>query len=145
EALPHAEYLCRKDPGNPEALVRLARCQLALGHQDEARDILDRLLAKSPHFRPALCARGELALQQGQPAAAEKALAEALDLDPADYQAQFRLYLSLQQQAKGTEAKAVQKRLEAMKADISRLGTIIKEEIGKSPHDPVLLTEVGTI
>jgi tetratricopeptide (TPR) repeat protein len=145
DALPHAEYLRRKQPANPEVLVLLARCHIALGHQEEAREILDGVLASSPHFRPALCARGELALQLDQPAVAEQALAEALHEDPADYQSQFHLYLSLQQQGKDKEAQAVQKRLALMETDIRRLRSIVRDEIGKSPRDPVLLTEIGCI
>jgi tetratricopeptide (TPR) repeat protein len=145
EALNHLEYLIRKRPEDPDILVRLARCRMALGQADEASAVLERVLRDNPHFRPALCARGELAAQQNDPVEAEKWLREALALDPADFLTQYTLSRSLRQRGKDDEARAVEERVATMEKDINRMHTIIKEEIPKAPNDPTLLTEVGTI
>jgi Flp pilus assembly protein TadD len=145
EALVHLEYLIRKRPEDPDVLVRLARCRMALAQASEAGAILEHVLQDHPHFRPALCARGELAVQQNDPAEAEKWLREALALDPADYQTQYSLSRSLRQRGKVDEARVVEERVVTMEKDINRMHKIILEEIPKAPNDPALLTEVGTI
>jgi tetratricopeptide (TPR) repeat protein len=145
EALEHLEYLIRKRPEDPDVLVRLARCRMARGQADEAGTLLEHVLQAHPRYRPALCARGELATQQNDPAEAEKWLREALALDPADFLTQYTLARSLRQRGKDDEARAVEERVAAMEKDINRMHAIVKEEIPRAPNDPVLLTEVGTI
>src|SRR5262249_8696251 len=58
EALTHLEYLIRKRPQDPDVLVRLARCRMALGQADEAGAILGPGLPGHPHSPPALCSPG---------------------------------------------------------------------------------------
>jgi tetratricopeptide (TPR) repeat protein len=47
-AAPHYETLYERQPGEPEVLLGLARCRLELGETDEARRLLDALLAAQP-------------------------------------------------------------------------------------------------
>jgi tetratricopeptide (TPR) repeat protein len=145
EALEHLEHLARKHADDLQILVRLARCQMALGREPEAGDILDRVLQEHSRFRPALCARGQLAMELNEPAEAEKWLRQALALDSADFLTQYTLARSLRQQGKDREARAVEERVAVMQTDTARIRKIIKEEIPLAPHDPALRTEVGTI
>ncbi|MEK7214376.1 MAG: tetratricopeptide repeat protein, partial [Chloroflexota bacterium] len=71
EAMEHLAVLSQRRPGDLHVRVRLAQCQLALGRTAEAEAGLERVLAVNARFRPALAARGELALQLDQAAAAE--------------------------------------------------------------------------
>jgi Tfp pilus assembly protein PilF len=145
EAAVHLEYLARKQPDNLDALTRLALCRLALGRQDEAREILQGVLQAQPRHRQALCAWGELAMQTDQPAEAEKCFRQALALDRADYLTLFKLGKCLRQQGKDREAQATEDRRKAMEADLTRIRKIIKEELPYTPNSPLLLTEIGTI
>jgi tetratricopeptide (TPR) repeat protein len=145
EALPHLEYVARKRQNDPAVLVRLARCYMDLGRHQEPAEILDRVLAEHPNFRLALGVRGELALQLDRPQEAEKYFREALVHDPADALTQFNLCKSLRQQGKDDEAQAAEQRLKVMETDIVRIHDILKNELGKAPNDPPLLTEIGTI
>jgi len=54
EALPHLEYLHRKQPENLIGAVALARCYDQLGRQNDAETILDDILARHPNFFEAL-------------------------------------------------------------------------------------------
>src|SRR5262249_22789589 len=70
EAAEHLERLPRSS-ADAEVLLGLARCRRSMGQGDEARRLLDQLLAREPRHAEALCERGKLALQSGRPAQAE--------------------------------------------------------------------------
>jgi tetratricopeptide (TPR) repeat protein len=145
EALEHLERLQQQRPNDPQLLVRIARCQMALGRHPEASAVLSQVLQDSPRFRPALCAQGQLSMELNDPKEAEKWLRAALAMDSADFQSQFTLSKSLRQQGRDREALAVEERVTRIEMDISRIRNIIKEEFPKAPHDPALMTEIGTI
>ncbi len=56
------EILRQRDPEDPRVLLSLAAVRRSLGQLDEARELLDRLVASHPDQASALLARGELAL-----------------------------------------------------------------------------------
>lgn len=145
EAMTHLEVLSQRRPADLHLRVRLAQCQMALGRLSEAQENLERVLAEKPLFRSGLVARGELALQHDQAAAAEHWLRQALEQDTADFQTNFALARSLRQQSKHVEAEAVEKRLKVMEVDIKRLRNIVKDDINRAPDDPALRTEIGII
>jgi tetratricopeptide (TPR) repeat protein len=145
EALEHLEQLARKHAGDLYLQTRLARCLVAMGRFEEAEEYLDRVLAELPHFRPALAVKGASALALNRPAEAERWLREALAADAGDLQTQYALERSLRQQGKDQEAQAAEDRLKVLKADGERIRQIVQEDINKSPNDPVVRTEVGSI
>jgi tetratricopeptide (TPR) repeat protein len=145
EAKTHLEYLAGKHPDDPRILTNLAESQVGLGLGPEAEKNLDRVLAAHPRFRPALAAKGQLVLALGRPAEAERWLRRALALDAPDYQTNFSLARCLRQQNKKREAVALEKRLKVMEEDLRRIRKIVNEDINRSPDDPGLLTEIGTI
>src|SRR5262249_54019034 len=63
EAAGHFEFLLRRRPDDAAAGVGLARCRRAAGAVDEARDLLERVLADHPDYGPALAERGKMELQ----------------------------------------------------------------------------------
>jgi tetratricopeptide (TPR) repeat protein len=145
EALPHLEYLCRRQPDNLEAQVDLARCQDRLGHPEEAVRLLDGVLARRPEFGPALAERGRLALQAGQAAAAETYLRQASRLQPGDATVHYQLAQALAQNGKAEEAKAVQARLKQIEQDLKDIQNIVNVQMPQRPHDPQLHYEAGMI
>jgi tetratricopeptide (TPR) repeat protein len=145
EAFPHLEYLQRRQPDNLLVRVRLARCRDMLGQSEEAVKTLDAVLARQPHYAPALAERGRLALRSGQPVEAETWLREASTLAPTDYQVRYQLQLCLTQQGKTAEADEVLKRMKQMEDDNERLHVITTRLLSNSPRDPALLCEVGKI
>jgi tetratricopeptide (TPR) repeat protein len=145
EALKHLEYLAQQRPSDAMTLVRLAQCHLALGQPGQANQELDQVLAKQPRFRAAVVAKGQVLLQLDRPAEAEPWLRQALVLDGADFQANFALTRCLRLLGKDTEADAAENRLKVLETDIKRIRDIIKKDINRTPNDPRLRTEIGTI
>lgn len=145
EAVRHLEYLRQHRPEDPQVLVRLACGWHLLGRSVEARQLLDEVLSEHPHFVPALTGRGQLALQTGEPAGAERWLAQAVALEPYDYQANFLYYQCLKQSGKEQAAKEQQERLERIKASVQRMIEISNRELAQRPHDPALQHELGVL
>jgi tetratricopeptide (TPR) repeat protein len=77
EAALQFEQVRRVLPAAPEVLLGLARCRFALHETDEARRLLDELLARRPADADALAERGRLAYREGQAEEAEGLLRRA--------------------------------------------------------------------
>src|SRR5262249_55728676 len=92
EAMPHLEYLRQRQPDNLSVQVYLAQCLYQVGDAAQAIEVLDRLLARFPHYPLALAERGKLALRSGQLQEAEHYLRDASTSLPADYEVHFGLY-----------------------------------------------------
>jgi predicted Zn-dependent protease len=144
EAEGYLTALRRRRPHDPAVLVSLARCQNTLGRAGEAAALLDEVLARAPKYLPALAARGQLALQEGDLRVAQRCLRTATDVAPGDYQAHFLLHQALVRANKGDEARAEEHRLKQVKKDNDRLREIFKE-MRRSPDDVDLRYEVGRI
>jgi predicted Zn-dependent protease len=146
EALPHLEYLRRRDPDNPSVQVYRARALDLLGRTGEAETALDEVLARYPHHGAALTARGSLALRaEGQSADAERWLRQAAELEPGDYQAHYLLHQALTRNGKTEEAEQEQERLKRVEDDLKRIQEIATVKLQMAPHDPALHCEAGVI
>jgi tetratricopeptide (TPR) repeat protein len=145
EALPHLERLAGERPDDPEVLVRLARCQNMLGRRADAGQTLDRVLAAHPTDAGALRTRGQFALADRDPAAAEAWLRRAVAADPADYQSQWFLFQALQQQGKAADARAQLRVAEDVKDRIERLSELRSRKLTERPLDPALHYEMGLL
>lgn len=145
EAVPHLEYLRRRLPDDPQVDVHLARCRAQAGQTAEAVALLDGVLARRPHFAPALAERGKLAMQSGEPERAEVWLAEAVARSPDDMQAQYQLQLCLTRLGKAGEAARAERRLKQMEDDLKRIQEIVQGEMQRSPHSAKLHYEAGVI
>jgi predicted Zn-dependent protease len=143
EAAEHLERL-RRRAADPELLLGLARCRRCLGQVDEARRLLDEVLARQARHAEALSERGKLALQTGRPAEAERWLRRALAQAPYDRETNYTLYLCLRQRGRAGEAARALERVERIRADLQRVAEL-RQKVAASPRDPSLRCEVGQI
>jgi tetratricopeptide (TPR) repeat protein len=145
EALPHLERLSHDGPDDPDVLARLARCQNMLGRGVDARRLLDDVLTRHSNHPAALRTRGQFALADRDPAAAEAWLRRAAAADPDDYQSHWLLFQALQQQDKGDEARAQLQVAEQVKDRTERLGELQSRKLAQQPLDPALHYEMGVL
>jgi len=145
DALPHLEYLQKRRPDDPRVLMPLVQCRLLLGQTEEAKKILDGVLARQPHYPEVLAMRGKLARQDGNLSEAEKWLREAVALDPGSYEARYHLYLCLNDQGKEAESKEQLARLNVMDEDLKEIQEIIGGKKQKTPNDPEVHYKAGMI
>jgi tetratricopeptide (TPR) repeat protein len=145
DALTQLHYFQRIRPNDPDVEVRLARCAYVLGRNEQARQILDAVLAKHPDHALSLRTRGQFAIVDRQPEQAEKWLRRAVTLAPNDYQAQLLLHQSLQQQNKTEEAEAQLRIAEEAREQAERLGDLTTRRLYQHPLDPALHVEMGVL
>jgi tetratricopeptide (TPR) repeat protein len=129
---------------DPEILLGLARCRRSLGQVDEARRLLDEVLALQPRHAEALGERGKLALHTGRPAEAEGWLNRALAQAPYDRDTNYTFYLCLEQQGRKEEAARALEKVERIRADLQRVSDL-RRQVAASPHDPSLRCQVGIL
>jgi tetratricopeptide (TPR) repeat protein len=144
QALEHLHYLRQRRPDNPDVALVLARCQRQLGEFEEARQLLDDLLAKQSRNPGALNERGLLALETRDWDRSEKLLREAVAQDPHDLQITYNLYLCLERLGKKEQAQEYLTKINEIKADLKRVSGLVQGVIVK-PHDPSRRHEVGMI
>jgi tetratricopeptide (TPR) repeat protein len=145
EALPHLEYLTQRWPDEPLTQVYLARCKDLLGFQAEAERILDGVLARRPHFAPALAERGKLWLRAEEPTKAEPLLQEAVEQNPGEFGTHYQLYQCLQRLGKMDKAREVDRQRNEFEEDAKRIREIINRLLPQNPHDANLHYEAGML
>jgi tetratricopeptide (TPR) repeat protein len=146
EAVPHLERLREEQPANPEVLVALARCRMVQSRTDDARALLDTVLATHPDHLDALHQRGKVELEDGNFAEAERWLRKALGLAPGDPEARYTLFLSLNAQAnREGEAREELARWERERQRRDRLTRLLRTELNSKPNDPNLAQETGEL
>ena len=148
-ALDQFERLRQRQPAKPAVLLGLARCRRQLGQLNDARSLLDGLLARLPSETPdkdaaVLSERGRLALDEGKPAQAENWLRQAVALATYDRQTNYSLYQCLQQQGRTDQACQCRVTFERIDADLKRIDEVFKEVL-RAPYDPALRSEAGVI
>ena len=144
EAITHYELLQQRRVTNPALILGLAQCRKALGGSDEARRLIDGLLAEHPDYVPALIERGKLALDQLQEDEAERFFRAAVQLAPYEPLANYNLYLCLLRRGQKAEARELANKRERIEKDMSRMDQLSRE-VAKQPHDASLRCEAGTI
>jgi Tfp pilus assembly protein PilF len=144
EALEHFEILRARLGETSRILGGLACCRRILNQSDEARRLLEQLLAREPRNGRALGERGRLALQHESAAAAEPWFRRALAELPREVDLHYGLYKCLEGQGKRSEAREVLARLRRIEADLDRLREVTRQ-IAEHPHDPDLRCEAGVI
>jgi predicted Zn-dependent protease len=145
EALTHLEQLRPRRAGDPELRVRVARCYARLDRRDEARRLLEEVLAEHPDNGPALLNLGQLLVQAGRPQEAEPWLHKAVRAMPPSYPANYALYDCLNKQNKSAEARAQLAVADAIKGRLDRVAEITTRQLSARPHDPALHCELGTL
>jgi tetratricopeptide (TPR) repeat protein len=145
DAIDHLELLRRHRPDDPEGLVRLAFAWNAVGRLNDSLELIDEVLARHPDFPTAISARGQLTFLAERPAEAETWLRRAIALNAYDRQAHYVLQQCLEQQGKEVEARAERQQLKEVEETIDRLITISNHLMPKTPHDPALHYELGSL
>jgi tetratricopeptide (TPR) repeat protein/cytochrome c5 len=137
KALTHYEKVCREGSTDTRVALRLAHCLQDQGRLNDAREVLDWLLAAQPDSIAGLVERSRLAIRMDQVDAAEKWLREALKLAPENMEASRVLVLCLKAQQK-TDAE-FEKKWEANQ----RQQADFRLKLHEAGRVPALLTEYG--
>jgi tetratricopeptide (TPR) repeat protein len=149
KALEQYDYLSANGYRSRGVLLGLARCHVGLGHVDQARAILDDLVARYARDHEVLGERGRLALnQERRPAFAEKWLRESVKIYPYNRTTMHALYLCLKQQrdpAKKAEADKLKVRLDQLKQDLEKLDELTVQRLPKDPRNPNLMCEIAAL
>jgi tetratricopeptide (TPR) repeat protein len=124
EAIAHYEILRQQQSCNPDGLLGLERCRFDSYDLDQAKELLDKLLAAQPDHVAGLVERGRLALCRQQAAEAEADLARAASLAPWHREAHRLLLSCLQALGKGKEQENCQARIHELQASDSQLGKL---------------------
>jgi len=145
EALLQFEYL-RQRPGGDTAdvLVGVARSHRQLGHAEEARQVLDELLARDPAHGSALVERGKIALDSESPAEAEKWLRRVVADYPFDAQANYLLAQALRKQGREDEASPYEAARTRIERDRKALDEAFRQVL-KEPRNPAPRLQAGLI
>jgi tetratricopeptide (TPR) repeat protein len=137
EATAHYELVRHRQPGNPAALLGLARCRFDGHDLDQAAQLLDVLLAAQPDDIAALVECGRLALSRGQPAEAEEKLSHAATLAPWHREAYRLLQQCFQTLGKTSQVQSCQNHRRDLEMSDSQVGRL-SLRYRNSPRDPAV-------
>jgi tetratricopeptide (TPR) repeat protein len=143
QALPHFQVLQEQSPGNVLSSYYIARCQIGLGHTDEAKRLLDALIAAHPGFAGGWRDRGEIAFNAEDYGAAERDLRKAIELLPGDFQAHYILHLCLI--AEGKDPSVERAAFREIQRDSDRIREIRDNILPLQPRNPHLHYELGIL
>jgi len=144
EALTQYQWLAERYPLRPEVRLGLARCRRQLGQGEEARKLLDDLLAENPDKGAVLWERGQVDLEDGKPAQAEPWLQRAAKQLPCDRRVHFSLYRCLVELKRSAEAEPVKAHVARLDADLRRL-IQVRQQVMKNPNNVPLRCEGGKL
>ncbi|MBX9579452.1 MAG: tetratricopeptide repeat protein, partial [Gemmataceae bacterium] len=145
DALPHLRRVRAERPDDPEVAVYLA---FALGKErwdDEARGLLDGVLAADPDHVPALVGRARLDLEADRPAEAERYARRVLELSPKNRQAVLLLHQALVTQGRDAEAAEAKARMLELDDLLQRYYDLANRHIPARPNDPELQYQLGQL
>jgi tetratricopeptide (TPR) repeat protein len=145
DALAQVEFLLRRHPADPDMLILAARARYDLGQKQEARRILEEVIAAHPKAGAALRELGRIEAGAGNDAAAERWLRKARKVLPHDYQIAFTLAQCLERLGKSEEAAEYSKRAQQLKDRLERFAEIQRQEMSQRPSDPALRVEMGKL
>lgn len=143
-ALSHFEYVRRRLGDTPPVLRGLATCHHMLNEPDEARRLLDRLVAEHPDDGAALAARARLAQEHESPEQAEAWFRRAAASQPFEREVLYGWSVSLERLGRREEAAAVHDRFRRVEEDLTRLAAATRR-VAHSPHDAAPRCEAGVI
>lgn len=128
-----------------EIQVHRAICLRLMERTEEARNLLDSVLAEQPHHGLALLTRGQMLMSQERYAEAESWLRQAVGVLPYDLKAQNALWECLRQQGKTEEAEAQHERTDALRDLTNQRSDILTRLMQQRPNDPALHCKLGTL
>src|SRR5262249_46093510 len=144
EAAEHFEWLMKHKPADPAVRRGMAQVRQAQARPDEARAILDALLAEYADDPEALAARGQLELDAGNAALAGKWLRPAAAGSPSELHILYQWADCLQKQGREKEADEVRERMRRGEEDQKKVAELMRELV-KRPHDPAIRLKIGQL
>lgn len=138
EAQAHFEFLRQRQGDTPAVLIGLSCCCRANRDPDEARRLLQRVIAEHPRMGKALAHRARLAMDTETPEEAEKWFRRAAEASPYERDVLYGLYQVLVRLDRRSEAETVLARLRRVESDITRLQKVTEliayQENGAEPR-----------
>jgi predicted Zn-dependent protease len=122
----------------------LATCRHMLNEPDEARRLLDQLVAEHPDDGAGLASRARLAQEYESPEQAEAWFRRAAASQPYEREVLYGWSVSLKRLGRREEAAAVNDRFRRVEEDLTRLAAATRR-VAHSPHDPAPRCEAGVI
>jgi tetratricopeptide (TPR) repeat protein len=147
DALKHLEQLRARGWPDGDLRPRIARSLDRVGRTQDARELLDAVLAEDPKHSLALRVRGQIEFLAEPPnlPEAEKWLREAARALPYDYQVRSMLAQCLRQENKTDEAREEEEQARKLMDRSERLGDLRGQKMSQTPHDPALHCEIGVL
>ena len=145
-AEPHLRILERTHPERPEVQLAVAETRFLQGRADEARVLLDRVLADNPHSAGALLYRGKIDLQSEppQPQEAEKYFRRLLEEDPNSMEGLHCLHECLRNEAgREKEDADVLRKHGEVQAKALRMQSLLAGEAEQSSRKADAAYELG--
>lgn len=160
KAFTKAVQLGGNEPAVIDAYVSLALLKNQQGRREEAQKLLDTARSRLPLSAKLLVAIGQLALSEGRYEAAIGDFRKALELEPTDIAARFRLGVALRKDRKFDEATACFEAVAKVDAEFPGLALergllhensgrtdealkAFEDALAKAPNDPDLMLRVG--
>jgi tetratricopeptide (TPR) repeat protein len=147
-AEPHLQILEKTHPERPEVQLAVAETRFLQGRADEARVLLDRVLAADPHSPGALLYRGKIDLQSEPPQTqeAEQYFRRLLEEDPNSMEGLYCLHECLRNQTgrEKEDAEVLRKHGE-VQAKALRMESLLAGEAEQSSHKADAAYELGKI
>lgn len=144
EAVKHLELLKGRGVTTLRVKTALATCYAQLNRLDEAEQIVNGILEKSPDNSTALRILGKVRLEQNKLDKAEELFRKTLKIDPASYFA--RLYLVRCLREKGDpKADEEQEKLKQLTSAIDQIQKIMHMDLRKEPFNPDLHSRLGQL
>ena len=144
EAISYYEQLHARAGRDPAVALGLAQCHVALGHKDEARALLDGLVAEHPDDSAVLLERGKFALAEGSPRDARGWLRRAAERAPQSYEPHYQLFLCLQRLGETAGASEAEQRFKAIEADLKEMNDLTLT-LQQRPADPELRFAIANV
>jgi Tfp pilus assembly protein PilF len=145
EAMRNLEILAKKNPDDRQVKLGLARCQGLLGHAEQARQILDQILADSPADAGALAYRAKVAFQIEPADQAEDWLRRAIGHNPGDKELRYNLYLALNKSGQKQKAAQALADYSRISKDVDQLDILLTRKWDRNPTDPQVPAEIGEL
>jgi tetratricopeptide (TPR) repeat protein len=145
-ALPYLRPLMQTHADDPQVMTTWAGYLMLKGKTDEAQQVLDQVLQAHPDDLGALLQRGRLAFETSGPEKAEGYLRRALAIRPTHPDVLFQLSRVLQRiPGRATEAEEIMARTEQLKADQTRLQTLLRMPSVPPSEQAAWTSELGTL
>lgn len=134
EAVGHFQQLVEREPDKPAYRLGLARAWLQLAEYEQARPLLDALLAEDGCPPLAVLERARLAAATRRFDDAERYYRQALAGDPSSAEAARALSQVLARNGKAAEGERLRAKADEIEAEVARLHVLL-EKLGQKPED----------